>query len=56
MLYDTRCWVVKNQHKNKLSVAKIKMLYWMYNKTKQNKIKSVNIRAPIVEKICGRLM
>lgn len=26
MLYETKCWSVKNQHENKLSVIEIKML------------------------------
>lgn len=55
MLYMVKCWVVKNQHANKVIVADITMLCWNYGNTRQNKIRNYNIRksielTPIVEK------
>lgn len=29
MLYMTKCWAVKNQHENKVSVAEMRILHWM---------------------------
>jgi len=40
----TYCWTVKNQRKHKLSVSKTWKLCWMCVKTRQNRIKSYNIR------------
>lgn len=53
MLYGTKCWVVENQHENKVSVAEI-MLPWMYGKSIWDGIRNYNIRegvgvAPRVE-------
>jgi hypothetical protein len=45
MLYGTKCWAVKNQHRNKISVAEMRMLCWMCDKTRHDRV------APIVEKI-----
>lgn len=55
MLYMVKCWVVKNQHANKVIVAYITMLCWNYGNTRQNKIRNYNIiksieLTPIVEK------
>jgi len=30
MLYGTKCWTIKNQHENKLRIAKLRMLRWMW--------------------------
>lgn len=55
MLYKTRYCMVKNQHENKVSVVEMRMLCWIYGKTRHNKIKNDNIRecwvTPIVEKM-----
>jgi len=44
MLYGMECWVVKNQHENKISVAEMRMLHWMCGKTRRDEIRSDNIR------------
>jgi len=53
MLYGIECWIVKNQHRNKFSVAETKMLCGLSGKTRWDKIRKDNIReswvAPIVE-------
>lgn len=36
VLYGMECRVVKNQHENKISAAEMKMLCWMYGKTRQD--------------------
>lgn len=44
MLYGTAYWVVKNQDKNKLTIAEMRMLYWMCVKTLHNRIRNNKIR------------
>jgi len=44
MLYGTKCWMVKSQHKNKVSVAEITTLCWMCGKTRRDKIRNDDIR------------
>ena len=56
MLYGTECWDVKNQQRNKLNVAKIRMLRWISGHSSQDRIRSECIRekvrvAPIVKKM-----
>jgi len=56
MLYVIECWAVKNQYKNKLSVAEMRMLRWMCGMTRRDRIRNDNIRervavAPIVGKM-----
>lgn len=53
MLYKTGCWVVKNQHENKINLAEMKIFCWMYSKTSHDKIINENIRelTSIVEKM-----
>lgn len=55
ILYVTKCWALKKQHENKVSVVEMMMLCWMCSNTKHNKIINDNIRgivgvAPIVKK------
>jgi hypothetical protein len=38
MLYGKECWAVKNQHENKISVAKMRMLHWMCGKNRHDRI------------------
>jgi len=38
------CWVVKNQHDNKVSAAEMRMLCWIRGKTRRNKIGNDTIR------------
>lgn len=33
MIYETKCWGVKNQHENKLSVVEMRILCWMCGET-----------------------
>lgn len=42
MLYETKYWEVKNQHKNKVSVAEVRMLRWVCGKTRRDKIRNDN--------------
>lgn len=56
ILYGTKCWVLKNQHENKVSVQKLKMLHWMCGSTIKDRIRNENIIesvgvTPIVEKM-----
>ena len=56
MLYETECWVVKNQQKNKLNFTEMGMLRWISGHTRQDRIWNECIReqvgvAPIVEKM-----
>ncbi|PNY04000.1 DNA repair protein rev1-like [Trifolium pratense] len=51
-----RCCAVKNQHENKISIAKMRMLRWMCGKTRKDNIRNENIGervgvAPIAEKM-----
>jgi len=55
MLYDTECWVVKNQHENQVSVVEMKMLCWMSDilegmRFRITPLKRVRV-TPIVEKV-----
>jgi hypothetical protein len=36
--------VVKNQHESKLSAAEMRMLHWMFGKTRHDRISNENIR------------
>jgi hypothetical protein len=56
MLYGTKCWAVKSQHENQVSVAEMRMLRWMSGKARHDRIRNDTIRervgvAPIVEKL-----
>jgi len=44
MFYEAECWAVKNQHKNKLSVADMMVLCWMCDKIRRNRIRNNNIK------------
>jgi len=39
-----KCWAVKNQHKNQVSVAEMRMLRWMGGKTRRDRITNDTIR------------
>ena len=56
MLYGTECWTIKKQYVNKMNVAEMGMLRWMYGKTRRDKIRNEQIYkmievAPIDEKM-----
>lgn len=44
MLYETKYQTIKNQHENKVSVAQMMMLCWIYGKNRHNRIANENIR------------
>lgn len=43
ILYGTEYRALKNQHMNKISVAKMRKLHWMCDKTRHEKIKNDKI-------------
>lgn len=47
MMHETKCWVIKNQHENKVSVEDMMMLRWMCGETRYDKIKNNNIRKSV---------
>ncbi|XP_070042174.1 uncharacterized protein [Nicotiana tomentosiformis] len=56
MIYGVECWSIKNSHIQKMKVAEITMLRWMYGHTRMNKIRNEDIRekvgmAPIDDKM-----
>jgi hypothetical protein len=56
MLYGTECWVIKGQHIQKMSVAEMRMLRWIFGHTRKDRIRNDDIRdklgvAPIQEKL-----
>ena len=44
LLYGTECWVNKKQHIQKISIAEMRMLRWMYGKTTMDRVRNENIR------------
>jgi len=44
MLYETKSWAGKNQHKHKVSVPLMRLLCWMCGKTICGRIRNVDIR------------
>jgi hypothetical protein len=56
MIYDAECCATKGQHIKKMSVAEIRMLRWIYDHTRKDRIKNDDIRnklgvAPIQKKL-----
>ncbi|XP_009614238.1 uncharacterized protein [Nicotiana tomentosiformis] len=43
MLYGTECWPIKKSHIQKMKVAEMRMLRWMYVHTKMDKIRNEDI-------------
>jgi len=61
LLYGTECWAVKSQHENQVSVAEMRMLRWMSDKTRHDRTMNDTIRervgvAPIVEKFVENML
>jgi hypothetical protein len=55
MMYDAKCWVIKGQHIQKMSVAEMRMLCWICGHIRRDRIKNDDILdklgvAPIQEK------
>jgi hypothetical protein len=44
MIYDAECWATKGQHIQKMSVAEMRMLRWICDHTRKDRIKNDNIR------------
>ena len=56
MLYGAECWSTKIQHVQRLSVAEIRMLRWICDHTRMDRVRKDDIRdrlgvAPIEEKL-----
>nr|XP_016502814.1 PREDICTED: uncharacterized protein LOC107820961 [Nicotiana tabacum] len=47
MLYGAECWPVKNSHIQKMKVAEMRMLRWMWGHTRLDKIRNEDIRAKV---------
>ncbi|XP_060206140.1 uncharacterized protein LOC132633629 [Lycium barbarum] len=44
LLYGAECWPVKNSHVQKMKVAEMRMLQWMCEHTRRDKIRNEDIR------------
>jgi hypothetical protein len=56
MMYGAECWATKEQHIQKMSVAKMRMLRWICDHTRKDQIRNDDIRdklgvAPIQKKL-----
>nr|XP_009766169.1 PREDICTED: uncharacterized protein LOC104217581 [Nicotiana sylvestris] len=56
MLYGAECWPVKNSHVQRIKVAEMRMLRWMWGHTRRDKIRNEVIRdkvgvAPVEDKM-----
>jgi hypothetical protein len=56
MMYDAECWATKRQHIQKMSVAEMRMLRWICDHTRKDRIRNDDIRdklgvTPIQEKL-----
>jgi hypothetical protein len=56
MIYDAECWATKEQHIKKMSVTEIRMLRWICDHTRKDRIRNDDIRnklevAPIQKKL-----
>jgi len=56
LLYGTECWAIKRYRAQKMSVAEMRILHWIYGNTKRDKMKNEDFRnkisrTPIEEKI-----
>ena len=40
LLYGTKCWANKKQHTQNICVTEIRMLRWMYGKTRMDKVRN----------------
>jgi len=55
MLYKTQCWTVKNQHENKISKAKIRMLHQIAAIAMQNLNKPLLFRDTLYSTMCCQI-
>ena len=49
LLYDTECWAIKRYHAQKMIVVEMRMLCWMFSKTRRDKVRNEDIRTKIGE-------
>ena len=47
MLYGTECWAIKRHHAQKMSVAEMRMLHWMCDNTRRDKVRNEDIHTKI---------
>ena len=47
MLYGTECWAIKRYHTQKMSVAEMRMLRWMCDNTRRDRVRNEDIRTKI---------
>jgi len=47
LLYGTECYAIKRYHAQKISVAEMRMLRWMYGNTRRDKVRYDDIRTKI---------
>ena len=47
MLYGTECWAIKRHHAQKMSVAEMSILRWMWGNTWRDKMRNKDIRTKI---------
>ena len=53
MTYKAECWPINKQHIPKMDVADMRMLMWMYGKTRNNRIKNECFREHLGVAIIG---
>jgi hypothetical protein len=56
MMYGAECWATKGQHVQKMSVAEMRMLRWICDHIRKDRIRNDDIKdklvvAPIQEKL-----
>ncbi|XP_070019562.1 uncharacterized protein [Nicotiana sylvestris] len=61
ILYGDECWLVKNSHIQKMNVAEMRVLRWMYGHTRLDKIRNEDIRekvsvAPMKDKMRAAML
>ena len=44
MAYGAECWPIKKQHMHKMDVAEMRMLRWMFGKTRKDQIQNERFR------------
>jgi hypothetical protein len=47
MMYGTKCWATKGQHIQKMSVAEMRMLRWICDHTRKDRIRNDDIRGKL---------
>lgn len=47
MLYGVECWAANTQHVHKMSVAEMRMLRWVSDKTRNDRIRNESICASL---------